>query len=106
MIKTQSLFKYGPPPHIISTQTRSSKSNEVIATNIPVDLVTSVLSESLNTGDINFDNVELDFENLRTPIRSIDRSRWIKIVDIEDQKYLGVRFSFNKKLVEKQLKIV
>jgi GH25 family lysozyme M1 (1,4-beta-N-acetylmuramidase) len=44
-----------------------------------------------------YENIQLDFENLRTPIRSIDRSRWIKIVDIEDQKYLGVRFSFNKK---------
>lgn len=46
-----------------------------------------------------YENIQLDFENLRTPIRSIDRSRWIKIVDIEDQKYLGVRFSFNKKLI-------
>jgi len=57
-------FKYGPPPYIITPSSRSSKNNEVIATNIPVELVSQVLNESLNTGDVNFDNVEIDLENL------------------------------------------
>lgn len=46
-----------------------------------------------------YENLEVDFNNLRLPIRSIDRSRWIKICEIDDQKYIGVRFSFNKKLI-------
>ena len=58
------LFKYGPPPHIVTSSTRSTKNNEVIATSIPVDLVSQVLNESLNTGEVSFDNVEIDLENL------------------------------------------
>lgn len=34
-------------------------------------------------------------DNLRLPLRQIDRSRWIKIIDNK----LAVRFSFNKKLI-------
>ena len=59
-----SLFKYGPPPFILSTSTRNSKNNEVIATSIPADLISQVLNESINSGDVNFDNVELDLDNL------------------------------------------
>ena len=51
-----TLFKYGPPPYIISTSSRSSKNNEVIATSIPVDLVSQVLNDSIISGDVNFDN--------------------------------------------------
>ena len=40
-------------------------------------------------------DIDQYFDNLRTPIREIDRSRWIKIVDGK----IAVRFSFNKKLI-------
>lgn len=36
---------------------------------------------------------------LRLPVRHIDRSRWIKIVDIDGQKNVAVRFTFSKKLI-------
>jgi len=35
----------------------------------------------------------------RMPVRHIDRSRWIKIVEVDTQLYIGVRFTFNKKLI-------
>jgi hypothetical protein len=44
-------------------------------------------------------NIEHNLDNLRIPIRSIDRSRWVRIVEIEDKDYIAVRFTFNKKLI-------
>jgi hypothetical protein len=37
--------------------------------------------------------------NLRLPIREIDRSRYIKIVDNDGQKLIEIRFTFSKKLI-------
>lgn len=54
-----------------------------------------------------FDNVD-GIENLRMPVRSIDRARWIKIVDYpgnnvyeahKTHDWIAVRFVFNKKLI-------
>lgn len=53
-------------------------------------------------------NVDRDIENVRIPLRSIDRSRWIKIVDYPENivyeshkthNWIAVRFIFNKKLI-------
>tara|TARA_B110000858_G_C17745025_1_gene446876 strand:- start:68 stop:1279 length:1212 start_codon:yes stop_codon:yes gene_type:complete len=44
-------------------------------------------------------NIEHNLDNLRIPIRSIDRSRWVRIVEIKDKDYIAVRFTFNKKLI-------
>jgi len=41
----------------------------------------------------------IDLSNTRLPIRVIDRSRWIKTLELEGQKYIAVRFTFNKKLL-------
>jgi hypothetical protein len=38
-------------------------------------------------------------KNTRIPIRHIDRARWIRTALIKDQLYIGVRFTFNKKLI-------
>jgi hypothetical protein len=46
-------------------------------------------------------NIDLSFENLRLPLRQIDRSRWIKIIERKDQLWIGVRFIFQKKLISK-----
>jgi len=55
--------------------------------------------------DYNFDNA---IQNLKYPLREIDRSRWIKIVDSLDvdqlyeshkSPFIAVRFSFQKKLI-------
>ena len=37
--------------------------------------------------------------NTRIPIRHIDRARWIKLVEVDGHSYIGVRFTFNKKLI-------
>ena len=47
-----------------------------------------------------YKNVENDLSSLRMPLREIDRSRWIKFVEIDTENYIGVRFTFNKKLID------
>ena len=37
--------------------------------------------------------------NTRIPIRHIDRAKWIKLVEVDGHPYIGVRFTFNKKLI-------
>lgn len=44
-------------------------------------------------------NVHSAVKNVRIPIRHIDRARWIKLVESNDKFYIGVRFTFNKKLI-------
>ena len=53
-------------------------------------------------------NVDNDIENVRIPLRSIDRARWIKIVDYPNNMvhesykthhWIAVRFVFNKTLI-------
>ena len=53
-------------------------------------------------------DVTTSVTQLRMPLRSIDRSRWIKLKNIEqslitfnkpDEQYIAVRFSFQKKLI-------
>ena len=44
-------------------------------------------------------NVDVGVGTLRIPLREIDRSRWIKIVDQDNTYKIAVRFSFQKKLL-------
>ena len=53
-------------------------------------------------------NVDVATETLRLPLRQLDRSRWIKIVDYPEntvyesyksQHWIAIRFIFNKKLI-------
>ena len=53
-------------------------------------------------------NIDVAIENLRMPLREVDRSRWVKIVDSPDNilernqtdgPWLAVRFIFQKKLI-------
>tara|TARA_B100002019_G_scaffold269347_1_gene262054 strand:- start:1217 stop:2428 length:1212 start_codon:yes stop_codon:yes gene_type:complete len=41
-----------------------------------------------------------DFENLRLPLREIDRSKWVRKIEHKGEDCLAVRFTFNKKLIE------
>ena len=60
-----SSYRYGPPPLINSLQTRSTKKDDdIVATSIPTNLITEVLNESLVTGDVNFDNVEINLDTI------------------------------------------
>ena len=55
--------------------------------------------------DANGYNIEDSYSNLRMPLRSIDRSRWVKVFDeqhlVSDEEgpWIGVRFVFQKKLI-------
>ena len=40
------------------------------------------------------------FENLRMPLREIDRSKWVRKVEHKGENALAVRFTFNKKLID------
>ena len=44
-------------------------------------------------------NVDIAIDNLRHPLRTIDRSKWIGIREKDGVDYIAVRFSFNKKLI-------
>ena len=41
------------------------------------------------------------FNNLKYPLREIDRSHWIKILRYKDEDILGIRFPFNKKVIDR-----
>ena len=40
------------------------------------------------------------FENLRMPLREIDRSKWVRKVEYKGEDCLAIRFTLNKKLIE------
>ena len=46
-----------------------------------------------------FTDIQLNFENLRMPLREIDRSRWIRFETTSDGDMIAVRFTFQKKLI-------
>lgn len=65
-----------------------------------LDYESQFVAQGLNPTD--------DLENLRLPVRSIDRSRWVKIVndqgpnrvyESEKAPFIAVRFTFQKKLI-------
>lgn len=61
-----------------------------------------LLKEKLKIYESQFLNngyTELDFSTTRIPVRTIDRSQWIRITDDAGHKKISVRFSFNKKLI-------
>lgn len=49
------------------------------------------------------EEIEIDVDSsidiLRMPLRQIDRDRWVRVVEIKEQLYVAVRFTFNKKLI-------
>jgi len=49
-----------------------------------------------------FTNIEEQFDNLRLPLREIDRSKWIRIIDEDElgKPYIGVRFPFSKQMIK------
>jgi len=40
-------------------------------------------------------------DNLKYPLREIDRSHWIKILHYNGEEILGIRFPFNKKVIDR-----
>ena len=38
---------------------------------------------------------------LKYPLREIDRSHWIKILRYKEEDVLGIRFPFNKKVIDR-----
>lgn len=50
---------------------------------------------------IKFSDYDSTLSNLRLPIRQIDRSKWIRIVKLDNDIKIGVRFIFNSKYISK-----
>lgn len=91
-------YLFGPPPPAPATfPSRSNRSDDVISTQIPVDLISKILNESIATGEVNFNQVELDLdsiigsnttvENLSTD--TIDKNTDEKIRIIADSRFEG-----------------
>ena len=55
-----------------------------------------VYSSQLEAIDI---DVTSSVDILRMPLREIDRARWIQLIEHNNQIHIGVRFTFNKKLI-------
>lgn len=85
----------------------------IALTDRQLDLVKKKLIEYKHQFQKNgFDNIEEAFDKLRMPLRTIDRSKYIKIVDTsevyqnqnyddaqENWKWIKIRFPFSKKLI-------
>ena len=56
-------YRYGPPPLINAMKSRVINSGDIIATTIPASLISAVLNDGIESGDVNFDNVEINLEN-------------------------------------------
>jgi hypothetical protein len=56
-----NFYKYGPPPIVNqpTVRTISGIGNEIVATSIPIDLITEVLNESLATGDVKLEETSI-----------------------------------------------
>lgn len=54
----------------------------------------NLYAEQLQSANINIDKLDL-----RMPLRSIDRSKYVKIIEENDKKYIRIRFPFQKKLI-------
>tara|TARA_B100000925_G_scaffold263150_1_gene220868 strand:- start:560 stop:1843 length:1284 start_codon:yes stop_codon:yes gene_type:complete len=65
----------------------------------------ALVKRKLVAYDKQFKNDGIDIlqsiENLQYPLRKIDRSHWIKVLDYQDQPLLGIRFPFNKKIIDR-----
>ena len=58
----------------------------------------------LNYSRVWFDedvDIETVVNNLKYPLREIDRSHWLKILTYNDEDLLGIRFPFNKKVIDR-----
>lgn len=65
-----------------------------------------IVKEKIIHYEIQFNNngiygIKTCLDNLRMPLRDIDRSRWIRLESLHNQKKIAVRFVFNKKLIKR-----
>ena len=58
-------YLFGPPPPAPATfPSRSNSASDIISTQIPTDLISKILNESLATGEVTIDNVELTLDSI------------------------------------------
>ena len=46
-------------------------------------------------------DIQEHINNLKYPLREIDRSHWLKILHYNGEEILGIRFPFNKKVIDR-----
>ena len=58
-------YLFGPPPPAPATfPSRSNRADDIISTQIPVDLISKILNDSIETGEVSFANLELDLDEI------------------------------------------
>jgi len=75
-------------------------SKGIAMTDRQYQLVKTKLLEYSDQYTSNNIDVETVCQNLMYPLRVIDRSHWIKVLRYKDEDILGIRFPFNKKVIQ------
>ena len=66
-------FGFGPPPPAPATfPSRSSKSDDVISTQIPTSLISKILNESIESGEVNFDKLAEGLDSISGATTTIE----------------------------------
>ena len=64
-----------------------------------------VKTKLINEYKDQFDKVGVDLDTvlneLKYPLREVDRSHWVKVMTYNDENILGIRFPFNKKIIDR-----
>jgi len=91
-------FKINPPDIMLL----QSLARQTFKGTALTDRQYNLLKEKLEAHEDQFKEFGINLStNLRMPLRSIDRSKWIKLVTVDQDLLLEVRFVFNKKYIEK-----
>jgi len=98
---TNSKFLLEKPDYNLITSLARQTFRQTPYTDRQYELAKKKLLEYKDQFESNgYNSLQQDLSNLRMPIREIDRSKWIRYVENDSATYIGVRFTFNKKLIE------
>ena len=80
-------YLFGPPPPSPATfPSRTTRADDIISTQIPTDLISKILNDSIAAGDVNFNNVELDLDSITGSNTTVENLK-VDTVDINtDEK--------------------
>ena len=83
-------YMFGPPPNVLTIfPSRGVKSDDIISTQIPTELISKVLNESLSTGEVVLDEVGVDtltglnttIQNIKVDTISKNTKDYIRLID-------------------------
>ncbi len=76
-------------------------SKGVAMTDRQLDLVKRKLVDHRQEFKRNSIDLDSCLDNLKMPIREIDRSHWLRILTYKDEDWLAIRFPFSKKIIDR-----